>query len=211
MTRTGWSGVAMICIGLVIGGWRIEWANSRSWSLLDDVPISLAKGSHYQTADLPVNLAANYSIEIYAENKIDPEKLKCLLGIKLSPELCDTASILRARWVLTSAGKTVGEGISDDTVGSGGGGSGPLRANRTIGIFPGQKGHIYKLDLYILSDTANLNVTNPQLFVGVQDYHLESALVMSGLIKVISVVIILVGSLMLISVLLSQRRSRQMS
>jgi hypothetical protein len=185
--------------------------NSRSWYLVDEVPISLAKGSHYQTGDLPVNLTASYSIEVYAENRIDPEKLKCLLGIVLSPRLCNTASVLRAHWILASAGKTVGEGESDDTVGFGGGGPGPLGADRTIGTFPGQKGHSYRLDLYILSDTANLNVTNPHLYVGVQDYHLESALFISGFIKTFCLGIISFGGLMLLGSFLVQRRTKRIS
>jgi hypothetical protein len=178
---------------------------------VDDVPLSLAKGSHYETGDLPVNLTAGYSIEVYAENKIDPEKLKCLLGVLLSPKLCDTASRLRAHWILASAGKTVGEGVSDDTVGFGGGGPGPLRANRTIGTFPGQKGHSYRLDLYILSDTANLNITNPRLYVGVYDYHLESALFISGFIKAFCVGLISIGCLILVGSFLLQRQANRTS
>jgi hypothetical protein len=210
MTRACWSGVAMVCIGLTLGGWRIAWFNSRSWALVDEVPISLSQGSRYETGDLPVNVAALYKIEVNAENKIDPTKLQCLLGAASPHEPCDTTSVLRAHWILTSAGKTAMEGTSNDTVGYGGpepsGG-----ASRILGIFRAQKGHIYKLDLHILSDTASLNVTNPRLYIGVYDYHLESALVISGLIKALCVGIVSIGGLALIGSFFSQRRAKRAS
>jgi hypothetical protein len=183
------------------------WFNSRSWALVDDVPISLSQGSRYESGDLAVNLAARHDIEVYAENNIDPEKLECLLGVRLDPKLCDTSAILRAYWVVANAGKTVSEGESDDTVGFGGGGS--RGADRTIGTFRGEKGHRYKLTLDILSDTGDLNFANPRLYVGVNGSQLESTLFITGFIRFFCEGIIAIGCLMLIGSFVSQRQSKR--
>jgi hypothetical protein len=198
----------MICAGLILGAWRIAWYNSRSWSLVDDVPISLAQGSHYQSGDLPVNLTASYGIEVDAENKIDSVELQCLLGAARDQK-CDTTSMLRAHWILTSAGKTVMEGSSDDTVGNGG--TMPSGASRVVGKFDGQEGKHYKINLDILSDSGNLNITNPRLYVGVSDYHLESALFITGFVKAFCGGIIAIGCLMLIGSFLLQRQANRTS
>jgi hypothetical protein len=208
MTRVCWVGVAMICTGLILGGWRIAWDNSRSWALVDDVPISLSQGSRYESGDLPVNIAALYEIRVIVDNKIDSVELQCLLGAARDQK-CDTTSMLRAHWILTSAGKTVMEGSSDDTVGNGG--TMPWGTSRVVGQFDGQEGQRYKLDLDILSDTANLNITNPRLYVGVADYHLESALFISGFIKAFCGGIIAIGCLMLVGSFLLQRQANRPS
>ena len=207
MTRMCWIGVATIVASLTLLGSWTAWSNSRSWSLVDDVPISLSQGTHYSTGELPVNLNARYGIEIYADNKIDPEKLQCMLvGPSFPSQHCDTPVLLRARWVLSSDGKTV-QGDSDGTVGFGG--SGTSGTNRLIGDFHSQKGQRYKLDVYVLSDTSSLNVTNPRLYVGVEDPSLEFNLVLTGLLRVFCTVIAAIGGLMLIGSLLAQRRDRQ--
>jgi hypothetical protein len=176
---------------------------------VNDVPISLSQGTHYSTGELPVNLNARYGIEIYADNKIDPEKLQCMLvGPSFPSQHCDTPVLLRARWMLSSEGKTL-QGTSDDTVGFGGGGPGPHGANRLIGAFHGQKGQRYKLDVYVLSDTSSLNVTNPRLNVGVEDPSLEGDLVLTGLLKVFCTVIAAIGGLMLIGSFLVQRKTNR--
>jgi hypothetical protein len=151
-------------------------------------------------------LNARYGIKIYADNKFDPEKMRCLLGTPFPSQRCDTPVMLRARWVLSSDGKTV-QGDSDGTVGFGG--SGTSGINRLIGDFHSQKGQRYKLDVYVLSDTSSLNVTNPRLYVGVEDPSLEFNLVLSGLLRVFCTVIAAIGGLMLIGSLLAQRRDRQ--
>jgi hypothetical protein len=107
-----------------------------------------------------VNLAALYDIRVIVENKMDSTKLQCLLGATSPEQTCDSASMLRARWVLSSAGKTVVEGVSDDTVGEGG--TMPWGTSRVIGEFDCQKGQRYKLSLNILSDSGNLNIAHPR-------------------------------------------------
>jgi hypothetical protein len=181
--------MAMVVGSVTLLGCRTLWYRTRTWCLVDDVPISLSQGSHYSTGELPVNLNARYGIEIYADNKIDPEKLQCMLvGPSFPSHHCDTPVLLRARWMLSSEGKTL-QATSDDTVGFGGGGPGPKGANRLIGDFHGQKGQRYKLDVYVLSDTSSLNVTNPRLYVGVEDPSVEFNLVLNGLLKVFCTVI----------------------
>jgi len=168
----------------------------------------LSQGTHYSTGELPVNLNARYGIEVYADNTIDPEKLQCMLvGPMFPSQHCDTPVLLRARWVLSSQGKIL-QGISDDKVGFGGGGPGPHGANRLIGDFHSQKGQRYKLDVYVLSDTSSLNVTNPRLYVGVEDPSLEGSLVLTGLLKVFCTVLAAIGGLMLIGSFFVQRRTK---
>ena len=201
MTRACWIGVAMIVASLTLLGSWTAWSNSRSWCLVDDVPISLSQGTHYSTGELPVNLNARYGIEIYTDNKFDPEKMRCLLGTPFPSQRCDTPVMLRARWALSSDGKTV-QGDSDSTVGFGG--SGTSGTNRLIGDFHSQKGQRYKLDVYVLSDTSSLNVANPRLYVGVEDPSLEFNLVSTGLLRVLCTVIAAIGGLMLIGSFLVQ-------
>ena len=206
ITRIGWIGVAIVVANLtLLGSWTL-WSKTRAWCLVDEVPISLSQGSHYSMGELPVNLNARYGIKIYADNKFDPEKMRCLLGTPFPSQRCDTPVMLRARWVLSSDGKTV-QGDSDGTVGFGG--SGASGTNRLIGDFHSQKGQRYKLDVYVLSDTSSLNVTNPRLYVGVEDPSLEFNLVLTGLLKVFCTVIAAIGGLMLIGSSLAQRRDRQ--
>jgi hypothetical protein len=209
MTGVTWTAVVMIVASLfVLKSWTL-WSNSRSWTLVDMVPISLSQGTHHISGELPVNMTGRYSIVIYAENKIDPTELECILGVMAPGKYgCDsTTSILRAKWVLTDGAKLF-EGKSDDTVGYGGGGPGPHGADRLLGNFQGEKGHRYKLDIFVLSDSGNLNVTNPRLYVGVQDASLVSDLVVSGLLRAVCLAITSIGGLMLIGSFVAQRRQR---
>src|SRR5205823_5006518 len=106
MTRVCWMGVAMVVASLTLLGYRTLWSKTRTWCLVDKVPISLSQGSHYSTGELPANLNARYGIEIYADNKIDPERLQCMLvGPSFLSQRCETPVVLRARWVLSSQGK----------------------------------------------------------------------------------------------------------
>jgi hypothetical protein len=50
----------------------------------------------------------------------------------------------------------------------------------------------------VLSDTSSLNVTNPRLYVGVEDPSVEFNLVLNGLLKVFCTVIAAIGGLMLV-------------
>jgi len=85
MTGVTWTAVVMIVASLlVLKPWTL-WSNSRSWTLVDMVPISLSQGTHYISGELPVNMTGRYSIVIYAENKIDPTELECILGV-MAPE-----------------------------------------------------------------------------------------------------------------------------
>jgi hypothetical protein len=206
MTRVCWIGVAMIAASLTLLASAILWSNTRTWSLVDKVPISLSQGSHYSTGELRVNLNARYEIDIYADNKIDPEKLRCTLGTGSPRHPCDSPSTLRVRWVLSSEGETV-QGDSDDTGGLGELQTGSLESARTIGFFRGQKGHRYKLDVYVLSDTSSLNVTNPRLDVHEQDPSLEFNLVLIPFLGIFCTVVAAIVGLMLIGSFFAQRRA----
>lgn len=197
MNRLGTAGLAMVVLSVTsILGWT-AWSRTRSWCLVDSVPISLSRGAHFTTGEVKVNFTARYSIQILAENKISPKKLLCMLGIS-SHQACDGVKVLRASWKLFSDG-TSAEGDSDSTIGLGGGGPGPLGATRTIGIFQCQKGRRYRLDFDVLSDTSSLNVANPRLYVGVYDTSLESNLVFSGLLRILCSIVAVIGASMVIA------------
>ena len=205
-TRVVRIAVVMIVASLATLACWIFWSDTRSWTLVNRVPISLERGSHYTSSELAVNMSANYSIAVYVEDKLAPERLQCLLGLPLHDQSCDPSKQLRARWVLTDGVQKV-SAVSDDWVGFGGVPSGPLGADRVIGKFAGEKGHRYRLEVDVLSDSGILNTTNPTLFVGVQDARLVSDLVISGVIRLFCIAVAAIGALMLIGSWAAQRRS----
>jgi hypothetical protein len=65
----------------------------------------------------------------------------------------------------------------------------------------------YKIDVFVLSDSGDLNVTNPRLYVGILDPSLETNLIVSGLIRIFCIAIAAIGGLILIGSFVAQRRS----
>jgi hypothetical protein len=202
LKRTGRFGLTLIAVGVVtLACWTL-WFRTRTWRPVD-IPVSLAQGSHFSTGEFSSNLNAEYALEIHSENKISSDALGCLLGNGIRSD-CTVLSVVRVRWVLSSDG-TVVQGTSDDTVGDGG--SGPSgEASRTIGYFRAQKGRRYKLDFDVLADGRSLDVTNPRLRVSALNSSFESGLVMTGLLRLICVIIALVGTVLLTGSVLAQSR-----
>jgi hypothetical protein len=169
MSRVSRIGAVMIASSLILlGGWTF-WSKTRTWCLVDEVPISLSQGSHYSTGELPVNLNARYGILIYMDNSISSEKLQCTTpGTSEISQHCKTPFTLRVDWRVFGAGKTA-EGNSDKAVEFRGSSPGTEGTDSYIGEFRGQKGQHYRVDIDVLSDTSSLNVTNPRLYIGVWD------------------------------------------
>jgi hypothetical protein len=211
MTRVCWIGVAMMTASLTLLVSAILWSNTRTWRLVDHVPISLAQGAHYSTGELPVNLNARYEISIYMDNNIPSEKLQCTtLGTPEISQHCKTPYALSVRWTVLGAGKTV-HGNSDKAVEFHGSSPGMEETDSDIGEFRGQKGQHYRLDIDVLSDTGSLNVTNPRLSVHEEDPSLEFNLVLIPFLGIFCTVIAAIVGLMLIGSFLAQRRDRRVA
>jgi hypothetical protein len=203
LRRTGWIGLVMIGMSLVTLACWTAWFRTRTWSPVE-MPVSLLQGSRFSTNEFSINLNAEYRIEIDAKNKIPLETLGCLLGNGMR-STCAVPSVVGLHWVLSTDG-TVRQGTSDDTKGYGGESESDGEAFRTIGFFKGQKGRLYKLDFDVLADGSSLAITNPQLRVSALNSSFESALVLGGLLRLICMIIGLVGVVLLVASVLSQRR-----
>ena len=202
LKRTGWVGLLLIAVGVVTLACGTLWFLTRTWRPID-IPVSLAQGSHFSTREFSSNLNVEYELEIVSENKIPSDVLGCLLGNGMK-SVCSIPSVVRVRWTLSSEG-TIVQGTSDDTTGYGA--SGPSgEGYRTIGFFRAQKGRRYKLDFEVLADGSSLAVTKPRLRVSALNSSFESGLVMSGLLRLICVIFVLVGTVLLVGSALPQRR-----
>jgi len=204
LKRTGWIALALIVIAVVpLAGWT-AWFHTRTWCPVD-MPLSLAQGSRFSTGDFGVNLTGQYAIDINAKGKIPVDDLGCLLGNGMRTT-CPASSLVRVHWALSSDG-IVAQGTSDDSKG-GGATYSTGEAFRTIGYFKGEKGRRYKLDIDVLADGSGLAVANPRLSINVSDTKYESGLVLSGLLRLVCVIIGLVGAALLVGSVLKQRRVR---
>lgn len=199
---TAWIGLTLITIAVVpLACWAI-WFHTRTWCPVN-MPVSLAQGGHISTSEFTVNLTARYAIDISAQGKFPVDDLACMLGNDIHSN-CPAPSVVRVHWTLSS-GAIVVQGTSDDWKG-GGATYSTGEVFRGIGFFEGQKGRRYKLDMDVLADGSSLAAANPHLRVSVDDTKYESGLVLSGLLRLASLVIGLVGAVLLVMSVLKQRR-----
>jgi hypothetical protein len=199
LTRTGWVGVALLCLGLApLICWTV-WFRTRTWCPVS-IPISLAPGSHFTTGEFLINLNARYDIEIDTENTPALDTFRCQ---KPTYEGCSEA-FMNVAWVLSSDGTTL-QGTSPDTRP---GGWSRDDTSWYIGEFEAQKGRRYKLSGNVVAAGSKLKDTNPHVRVSVGATSLETGLVVSGLLKFVATVIVLIGGALLIASLLVQRRHR---
>jgi hypothetical protein len=178
--------------------WTV-WFRTRTWCPVS-IPISLAPGSHFTTGEFLINLNARYEIEIQTENTpaFDPRNCKHPAYENCSEAFMDVA------WVLSSAGTTV-QGTSPNTRP---GGWSRDDTSWYVGEFEAQKGRRYKLSGNVVAAGSKLKDTNPHVRVSVGDTSLETGLVVSGLLKFVATVIVVIGGALLIASLLAQRRHR---
>ncbi len=71
--------------------------------------------------------------------------------------------------------------------------------------FECKRGKHYKLDVYVLSDSSSLSVTNPHLYVAVLDDEYMLGQLMTRLFSIVCGLIAAIGGVMLIGSFLEQR------
>jgi len=209
LTHTKWVrkvGFFLIALGLVPWGLWTLFDSTRDWSLANDVPITLSKGSHYTTSMVKTNMSALYSIYIDADvpkgtddsQPTEAEKaLACQVGVNdPEKEPCPNLPVWKFRWTLTSDGGTL-QGDSDKTIRQGRINS-VTGISRQIGEFQTVAGHRYKFDLDVLFDNRDPRITNPRLMVAVSDFHGESSMFISGLLRFGCLSIASVGALLVL-------------
>lgn len=217
MTWVAKLGLSLMVIALVPWVWWSAWDSTRTWFLLKDVPITLSKESHYGTGLITTNMDGLYSINISARYsgfiRANPQSagtrdLACQIGVNdPQTEPCRTPPVWKFHWTLASDRSTV-EGNSDETVGEGYiSSTGDIE--REIGTFRTKAGHRYKFDLTVLFDNHDARIANPRLMVAVADYHTESSLFLTGLLRLICAPIAIIGAFLFLGSLLSQRARRK--
>jgi hypothetical protein len=206
MTRTTKAGIAISLGGMLVLFCWTAWFKTRTWWPVD-IPISLAQGTHFTTGKFYTNLNAQYEIEIEAKGTIPLDTLACLLGSGVK-STCSVAPVVRLNWVLSQGG-TLTSGKSDDFLGSGSTAECCGEAFRTIGYFKSQKGQRYKLDFDVLADGSSLSPARPHLRVSVADPSFESGLFIGGLLRVICVFLMLLGTALAVGSLIWQNRAAQ--
>ena len=218
MTRTCSIGLKLIFFALMSLACWMAWFNTRTWVLLD-VPISLSQGTHYRSGEFTGNLNRRYLIEInaavhrstrlptviYEAVTHSPElfkKLPCPLGSRdPSMYLCPISPELKMHWVLSSEDETK-QGDRDERINVG-----PYAWISWTGRFDCKNGKHYNLDLYVLSDSGSLNVTDPHLYISAygDDY------IGNGLVILVCVTIAAIGGFMLIGSFFAQRRASRLA
>jgi hypothetical protein len=201
-------GFFLLALGLVPWGLWTLFDSTRTW-FLADVPITLSRGSHYTTSMVKTNMSALYSIYIDADvpkgiddfQATEAEKeLACQVGVSgvndPEKEPCPNLPVWKFHWTLTSDGDTL-QGDSDTTIRQGRINS-VTGISREIGEFQTVAGRRYKFDLDVLFDNRDPRITNPRLRVAVSDFHGESSMFISGLLRFGCLSIASVGSLLVL-------------
>jgi hypothetical protein len=217
MKWIGRAGFFLIALGLVPWGLWTLFDSTRTWSLANDVPITFSKGSHYTTGMVKTNMSALYSVYIDADvpkgiddfQPTEAEKeLACQVGVNdPEKEPCPNPPVWKFHWTLTGDGSTL-QGDSDETIRQGRINS-VTGISREIGEFQTVAGRRYKFDLDVLFNDRDPRITNPRLMVAVSDFHGESSLFISGLLRLICLSIAAVGSLLVLGSFLSERCKRR--
>jgi hypothetical protein len=130
-----WVGMVLLFAGL--GGCTIA-ERDRSRALVVDMPVSLAAG-HVRTGAFHIESGGYYSVGLHTTE------------IASYGSDCSDHALLRARWVLSRAGRAVDGNLGIHELG-------------WLGSFQVDKG-VYDLDLEILKDAACLNAGRPRLTI----------------------------------------------
>jgi hypothetical protein len=212
LSRTKLTGLALVAGGAVLFGVWAAWLATRTDRPVD-VPISMAMG-HVRTREFKVNLNALYIIEIEVQKKIPFDTLNCLLGLGTSAtssalqECPERPSVVRTSWTLTSDGRTVASGSSDDDRE---GDWGNESISRILGSFRSEDGRRYVLDVNVLADGSSLVPGNPRLKVRVHPMFYEDVMVGGTAISLIAFVLVLTGGILLVISFVKNHRTRNVS
>jgi len=217
MKRVRTAGFFLIAVGFVAWGLWTLFDSTRTWSLANDVPITLSKGSHYTTGVVKTNMSGLYSIFIDADvpkgiddfQPTEAEKeLACQVGVNdPEKEPCPNLPVWKFHWTLTSDGGTL-QRDSDETIRQGRINS-VTGISREIGEFETVAGRRYKFDLDVLFDNRDPRITNPRLMVALSDFHAGSSMFISGLRSLICLSIAALGSLLVLGSFLLEWRTRR--
>lgn len=204
--RTKVVGLVFVSAGIALcGAWAL-WTHTRVNRAVD-LPISMARG-HIRSSEFRVNVNTPYTIAIEVESGIQNDTVLCLLDISTDKECDDRQSVVKASWVLTSDGRVVANGSSDDFV-SGGLSGGEII--RYIGRFQCQSRRPYVLDVDFISDGTSLALGKPRLKVDVSLEVYEARLVLRAILYLTVVVLILIGAILLAVSFAKNRRIRNVA
>lgn len=211
-SRTMLVGLIFVCVGLICyGAWAL-WLFTRINRPVN-VPIAMTVG-HVRTPVFKVNRAAFYDIEIEVQKTIPFETLNCLLGTAMAQrstdlqECPDKPSVVKASWILSSDGKVVAQGSTDD-LRSGAWGNNSI--SRELGFFKSQKGRPYVLDVDVLADGSPLAVGNPHLKVEVSPAVYEDEMVLGAMLFFLAAALILIGMIISGVAFGKTRRARRLT
>jgi len=198
-------GIGMMVAGvLVYGAWTL-WFGTRVWCPVD-VPIDLRNGMRTKVDDFRLNVSGPYDIEIEASasDGMMLKALACSLGVAAlwSQQPCSAPSVLRLVWVVTSNGKVVAQGSSDEI--SGGASTGGS-VSRLIGSFRGERGSHYGVEV---ESRSNLVGASTRLKVESGGTAYEYFLVAGGLIRWCCAGLAGLGLAFLIFAYIAGRKSR---
>jgi|SRR5271157_1744402 len=204
-----WTGIIFIVAGLLFYGTWVLW-NVLIVTHPVSMPVSLAVGN-VRTPEFRVNLNRYFIIKVEAQKRLSPDILDCMMGISLGPldpNNCKEGNepLLQANWTLWSDGRIVNQGSSEDHRGRGGWAQDEVE--RDIGVFKGESGKKYVLDVNFTRDGRALAVTDPHLKVEVAGAYYEDKMVADYVYSLLFFVIEAIGLTLIISSAIRYRRKR---
>jgi hypothetical protein len=206
-TPTWRVGTAFLSVGIVLYLTWALWIVTRTERPVN-MPISMAVG-HFRTPEFKLNLNAPYRIEIEVQKTIPFDTLNCLLGMARSSteleECRNRPSVVNASWILTSGGRTVASGSSNDYR------SGFWMNDsiaRELGDFQSESGRKYVLEVDVLADGSALASGNPRLKVEVYPGYYETTMYQDLFVLLATGALALVGVVLLAISLIRNRRAR---
>jgi hypothetical protein len=150
-------------VGISLFGLSYPIATWNKWTPVS-FPIDLRPGISRSPA-FSIDLSSDYLIELEVERKLPFEQINCLLGVSPLPNgnCVGIESPVDLRWVVSSLGRKIAEGSSEQEHG----GAWSTSISRTIGRFRGDKGQEYRVQVESLKDASVLTSSNPRITVGV--------------------------------------------
>jgi hypothetical protein len=212
LTGRTWAGIIIMASGLLFYGAWVLW-NITLGVRPVVIPVSLAEGT-VRTPEFKVHLNSYYIIKVQAKKRIPLDRLDCMMGISLGPldpNNCKEGvePLLQAEWTLWSEDRIVDRGSSEDHKGRGGWAEDYVE--RDIGVFKGESGKHYSLDVNLTRDGRALAVTDPHLVVEVVGSYYEEEFAEDYVLSLSFFIVEAVGIFLLISSIIRYKRNRSPS